>query len=270
MPFNKYFAALGQAFYSRELYAEAARKWKGAGFLYLFFLLALAWIPSIVEMHLSFSNFMLEQFPEFVSQVPKITIEDGEVSTDVPTPHEIRNPETDELIAVIDLTGEIPSLDETEAKVLLTKTHLYLQQNTRPETRVYDLREVKEFTLTQDDITVWGELARQWLLVIAYPFFVLFSYVYRILQALLYAAIGLLMARRAKLEFTYDALLRLTVLAVTPPILLDTLWKMTGLTIPLWWFLSFLIAMGYLYFGIHSNAEATASPASPPETPIAS
>lgn len=263
-------AALGQAFYSRELYAEAARQWKGVGFLYLFFLLALAWIPAMVEMHLNFSDYMTEHFSEFVSQVPKITIENGEVSVDVPTPHEIRNPETGELIAVIDLTGEISSLDGTEAKVLLTKTHVYLQQNTRPETRVYDLSNVKEFTLTQDDITVWGELARQWLAVVFYLFAVLFSLVYRILQALLYAAIGLLMARRAKSELTYDALLRLTVLAVTPPILLGTLWDMTGLTIPLWWFLSFLIAMGYLYFGIHSNAEATASPASPPETPITS
>jgi hypothetical protein len=270
MPFNKYFAALGQAFYSRELYREAARRWKGAGFLFLFFLLALAWIPTIVEMHLDFSDYMTEHFPELVSQVPKITIEDGEVSTDVPMPYEIRDPETDVLFAVIDLTGEISSLDDTESKVLLTKTHLYMQQGTRPETRVYDLRNVKEFTLTQDDITDWGELARQWLVMVFYLFAVPFSLVYRILQALLYAAIGLAFARGVGATLSYDASLRLAVLAITPPILLDTLRDLASVTIPLWWFLSFLIAMGYLYFGVHSNAEEGASPATPPETPISS
>ena len=208
MPFNKYFAALGQAFYSRELYRDAARKWKGVGFLFIFFLLVLAWIPTVVEMHLDFSDFMLEHFPEIVSQVPRITIEDGEVSTDVPTPHEIRDPETGVLFAVIDLTGEINSLEETEARLLLTKTHLHMQQSDRPETRIYGLEGVKEFTLTQEDIASWGELARQWLVVVFYLFAVLFSFVYRVLQALLYAGIGMLMARSAKMELTYDAMVR--------------------------------------------------------------
>ncbi len=45
------FHPIWMSFYSRALYRDVAQNWKGTGFLYLLFLLALSWIHPIVQLH---------------------------------------------------------------------------------------------------------------------------------------------------------------------------------------------------------------------------
>jgi hypothetical protein len=53
------------------------------------------------------------------------------------------------------------------------------------------------------------------------------------------------------------ASVRLAIIAVTPGLILDTLFPLVKLRPPAWWLLGFAIAMGYLFFGIKA---ATAAP----------
>lgn len=256
MPQHNYLQALYLSFYSAPLYRDVGRRWKGTGYLYLLVLLALVWIPEMAQFHYKFSASIEEEGRAVAYQIPAITISDGEVSTDVETPYFIRDPKKGQVWAIIDLTGQYNSLAGTDAEVLLTKTQMFVRQRrgTVNETRVYDLSAVKSFTLTRDDVSRWLELAKAWTAIVLYPLAVLFAFVYRILQTLLYALIGLLIARSLKIELSYGTLVRLAVVALTPVIVLDTLRSLASIHIPALWLFAFAVAMGYLIFAIKANA----------------
>lgn len=242
------------SFYSKSLYQDVGRRWSSTTFLYLLLLLALVWIPSMFKLQQELGRWIQQEAPALVSQIPTITITNGEVSTDVETPYFIREPEKDTVLAIIDLTGEYTSLDDSDARVLLTKDTFFMKKDER-ETRTYDLSGIEKFAVDENRVAGWLELLATWLPVLLYPFAVLFSFLYRIVQALLYAAIGLLFAKALKASLGYAALLRLAVVSITPVILLSTAGELAGVTIPSWWLLAFIVAMAYLFFAIKANTE---------------
>lgn len=237
------------SFFSGELYRDVGLNWKGVGFGYLFLLLAICTVPRMFKIQRSLSNFIDEQSPPFISQVPEITIEKGEVHVDKPQPCYITVPDSNEIIAIIDTTGQIQSLDNTDAFILLTKTKLISRQN-KSESRTYDLVNVQHFVLDQDKITGWLNTIKRILVPFLYPFVLLGSFIFRIIQSLIYAAVGLLFAEWCKTKLSYPALLRLAVTAVTPCIIVRTVLGYASVKLPLasLWF--FLTAMGFLFYGI--------------------
>ncbi len=255
--------ALVLSFCSKPLYQDVATNWRGTGFAYLLLLLALCWVPEMAKLQIGFSKYVREDAAKLVKQIPSITISDGEVSTDVETPYFIKDPEKGKVLAIIDLTGQYTSLDNSPADMLLTKHQVFTRNNY--EIRTYDLKGVKSFHLDQNRVQGWLNVARSWMLVVIYPFALLFSFVYRIVQALIYGACGMIIAKIVKVELEYLTLLRLAAVAVTPAVILDTIRSVGSIHIPLWSLLCFLIAMGYLFFAVNAN---TAREAAPPAQPI--
>ena len=86
--------------------------------------------------------------------------------------------------------------------------------------------------------------------VVVYPFALIGSYVYRIVQVLIYAAVGLLFASMCKTTLSYAALIRLAVAAVTPVIIVSTILGMAGKDAAAYWYL--IAALGYLFFAVKS------------------
>lgn len=255
--------AIALSFYSQPLYQDVARNWRGTGFAYLLMLLALCWVPEMAKMQSGFSNFVRGEGAQIVRQIPAITITDGEVSTDVDTPYFIKDPEKGKVLAIIDLTGKYSSLEDNPADMLLTKHQVFTRNNY--EVRTYDLKNVKSFKLDANRVQGWLEIARTWLVPVLYPCVLLFSFVYRIVQALIYGLCGLIIAKIVKAELKYLTLLRLAVIAVTPAIILETIRSVAGFSIPFWSLLCFAIAMGYLYFAVSA---AAARETGPPAQPI--
>ncbi len=235
------------SFFSKELYIDVGLNWKGVGFAYLLLLLALCWIPTMIKIHVGVSDFIDNETPAFVEQVPEITIIDGEVSIKEPQPYYITVPEGNDVLAIIDTTGTIGSLEDANTFCLLTKTSVIWRQR-KFETRTFDLSEVKNFVLDSERITGWLHTFKKFVVIAMYPFALLGSYVYRIVQALIYAAIGLLFASLCKITLSYSALLRLAITAVTPCIIVSTVLGLAGVYLPM--FLYLLAALGYLFFGV--------------------
>ncbi len=247
------------SFYSKELYRDVAQHWRGTGFAYLFLLLAITWLPITFKVRSGFVDWLNENAPAFLLQVPSITIHNGRVSTDVDTPYVITGNDG-KPIAIIDLTGEYRDLDDTEAILLLTEDKLLAKQQNRNETRMYDLSQVRSFSLNRQDFEAWAIWCRRWFGVLFYLIVLPSEYIYRILQSLLYAAIGLAFSKSLKVSLAYSAVLRMAVIALTPVILIQTVLSYIGINVPGLALLSLALALGYLYFGIKANAE-------PPETP---
>ncbi len=242
------------SFFSGELYRDVGLNWKGVGFGYLFLLLAICTVPGMFKIQRGLSHFIEEQAPPFINQVPKITIEKGEVHIDKPQPYYITAPDSNEIVAIIDTTGQIQSLDNTDAFVLLTKTKLISRQS-KSESRTYDLTNVQHFVLDQYKITNWLNIGKKLLVPVLYPFVLLGSFIFRIIQSLIYAAIGLLFAAWCKTKLSYPALLRLAVTAVTPCIIVRTVLEYASVKLPLAGLWFFLAAMGFLFYGIKACSQ---------------
>ena len=242
------------SFYSKSLYRDVAKNWKGVAFAYLLLLLALTWIPVMMQFHYNLSDSVSRDAPQIVNQLPKITITNGEASIDAPVPYSIIDPQSGAQLAVIDTSGQITSLAQTKAFALLTKKNFMMRQKNRVETRVYDLSEIKSFTLDKDSVMSWVLAFKKWFALVAYPFAVGGSFAYRIIQVLLYALIGTLFANILKTTLDYAALVRLSVISVTPVILLNTLRRLMDIHIPFTWLISFMIAMGYLFIAVKATS----------------
>lgn len=252
------FQALYMAFYSADLYQDVGARWQGVGAAYLLLVVVLSWLPVLIKMQVTFSDFATHDAPKIIGQIPPITIDKGKVSTTVDTPYFIKDPDTGKELAILDTSGQITSLDgHPSAFLLLTQSRLISRQSNM-EVREYDLSQVQHFEFNREKALDWLLTFKNLLLVMVAPFAILFGYIYRILQLLLYAAIGMGFASMIKLKVEYGVMMRLAAVAVTPALLINMAFDLWGKSIPFWWLICFVIAMCYLFFAVKSAAGGTA------------
>jgi hypothetical protein len=157
------------SFFSKKLYIDVSQNWKGVNFLYLLLLLAVCLIPTTISLHRGISNFVNNEAPAIVNQVPEITITDGQVSIKETQPYYIKDPKSGEPLAIIDTTGQTESLKDTNAVCLLTVNKLIIEKS-EFENRTYDLSNVKAFAMNGEQITDWLQIGGKFLAIAIYPF----------------------------------------------------------------------------------------------------
>lgn len=239
------------SFFSRDFYRDVGLSWNRICFGYLFLLLAVCWIPMMVRIHLGFTGFVENDASSVVEQIPQITITDGQVSIDESQPYYIRIPDSNDIIGVIDTTGSIETPEDVNAFFLLTDNSIITRQSDF-ETREFDLSQVEHFTVSGEGIMKFLHIIKKFLAIILYPILLLSSYVYRIIQALIFAAIGLLFASMCKVSLRYSALLRLAVVAMTPCMIVKTVFGLVGVYLPCIGLLYIAITLAYLYYGVYA------------------
>lgn len=253
------FHALALSFFSKPFYRFVGKTWKGLGFAYLLLLLAVVWVPVMIATQARINAIIDYGAPPFINQIPPITLKDGTVSVDAPMPYTIIDPGSGVQILAIDTTGTIHSLEQTQAVALLTKTAL-LVRGQEP----FELTTLKPLNvmITSEGTSRLLQTVRNWFAVVAYPFAVAGSYCYRVVQALIYGLIGLLFANILKARREYAMLVQLSLVAVTPAIVLNGIRSVLGIFIPFWGLIMFLLSMGYLFFAVKATAEDQGTPAS--------
>ncbi len=253
-----YIHSLYFSFYLKSFYQDVAKNWKGLSLSYLLFILCLFWIPEVSRMHSEVSEFLSAEAPKYVKQVPVITVSRGKVSIKEQTPYFINVPEKNTPFAIIDTSGQITSLDKTRALVLLTKSELIIKNNSK-EFRAFDLKDIDQLIIDQKVLYGWLEAFSRALPVILFPFILLYSFLFHVIQALLIAGIGILFAKKFQANLDYKALIRLSVVSFTPAIILQVMHTILDIPFPFRAPLSFLIALGYLYYAVGSNSEIDVS-----------
>ncbi len=253
------------AFYSADFYREAAGHWRGTSFAYLLLLLAVCWLPTGLQLQSGWAKFVDVQSPRFVDQIPPISIKDGVVSVDARQPVYITDPDTKKVVAIIDTTGQVTSLDGTGAMVFIGKDQAMMKKGPE-ETRIYSLSRVDEFHLDRGVVRLWLDRTRY----VAGPFIYLIilagSYVYRVVEVLVLASIGAVFSRDATPRPGFGALLGLSVLAVTPPIIVGTVLELSKVSLPKTWLVFLIVSVGYLFYGIAAlrSAPGRGGPQPPP------
>lgn len=242
------------SFFSRELYRDVAFNWKGTGLLYLLFLLTLCWIPPMVVFQTALSEFVDEQAPAVINQLPAITISGGKASVEVEEPYVMRLSPTGEVFVIIDTSGGTTSLDDTGAKVLLTETKLIIAES-ETKTQVHDIGQMDDIVIDKKKVTGWMEVVRDKFIYVAFPLALFGSFLFRVIQALVYGGIGAVFSAACRVELPYGVLMRLSVVAVTPVIIVKTILAAAGVAVPQYGMLvGIAVALGYLYFGVKSAA----------------
>lgn len=113
-----YWSALYMSLYSRLLYVDVGKRWKGLGFLYLLLAIALFSIPFVIRMDLSFNNSFNEQLIKPLEEIPIFYIQEGNVVFDKPMPYLVKN-DKGQVNIIIDTTGQVNDFSKYPSLAIL-------------------------------------------------------------------------------------------------------------------------------------------------------
>ncbi|KTD59805.1 hypothetical protein Lsai_0449 [Legionella sainthelensi] len=117
-PNYRYWSALYMSLYSRLLYVDVGKRWKGLGFLYLLLAIALFSIPFVIRMDLSFNNSFNEQLIKPLEEIPIFYIQEGNVVFDKPMPYLVKN-DKGQVNIIIDTTGQVNDFSKYPSLAIL-------------------------------------------------------------------------------------------------------------------------------------------------------
>ena len=241
------------SFYSKSLYREVTREWSTRlCFLYLLSLVALCWIPGMIRLDSDITDYIENDAPKYVKQLPAITIVNGQASISEPQPYIIKDPDSGDPVMIIDTTGQVTSLDTSKAIILLTKTQLITHDGGK-ESRTINLSEFGDINLNKDLVYDWLESFSEWFAIVMYPFAVLFSFAFRSIQVFIYALAGSFFLRSLKVGLNYRWLMRLGAVSLTPVMIFNAMVLFFRIDVPIPWLVNALIAAGYLIFAVRSS-----------------
>ncbi len=255
-------------FFSRPFYQDVANNWTGVGFVYLLALLALAWGLVTARVCIPFAQIMNEHAPKYLNQLPKISVANDKITIDKPSPWQIKDPDSGAILAIFDTSGS-PKAEQADAPIVVTSSEFIIKgpsgSSTSANSGIETTRRIPAAGAPPFEMDARQALEMVRLITIVVPFAVYFFgggvlFTAHFLQVLVYAAIGLIFAAMLDFKLPYSTSMRLTAMAITPNILLSTLFSLLTLNLwPLWPFLTVVISLSYLFFGCKCAASVTAS-----------
>ena len=250
----KFFINLWKSTTNFKFYKEIAFQGvpRSMGYFFLFIFL----ITLILSM--KFSTTLIQGMGQVAEEIgnklPEIRIENGTVSTNIPEPFVIK--EKKDFIFIIDTTGKITTIDPSYKQgMLLTKSKLIHRQS-EFEAREYNLSKIKSFTINKEIMGRWKKIFSRF----AFPLLVaiLFFYyiVVKLVQVLFFSLIALITNSAIKANLKYENLFNISLFALTPPVLLATIFTLAGLKIPLFGLLYIVVYIIFVIGGIRNCKEA--------------
>lgn len=246
------FQAIIMSFYSKKLYRDVAVNWGGKAFLYLLLILALSWIFAVYQIQ-HFLNLGFQHISDkIVAQIPIMTIKNGVLSTPQNRPYLITDPDTHATLAIIDTSGQYKSLDQTKAGLLITQTDIMTlsQQN---EQKVNEIPKTLTFTIVPQTVKKYVQENLRFAWILIFIFALVTSFIYRLVQALLYSIIGKIFGAISHAPVTYVQVLQITMVAITPVIVIATILNAMNIWIPHEFLMFFVLAILYMFYGIIAN-----------------
>ena len=248
----KFFINLWRSVTSFRFYKEVASQKvsKSIGYFFLFIFL----ITLVLSMKRSTALIqgMDEVSKELRDRLPEIRIEDGTVSTDAQEPFII---EEKDFIFIIDTTEKITTVDPSYKQGILLTRNKLIHRQSEIETREYDLSKIKSFTVNREAMERWRKASSRF----AFPFLVaiLFPYyiVVKLIHILLFSLVALIVNAVTKANLKYENLFNISLFALTPPVLLATIFTLVGFRIPFFGLLYVAIYIFFLIRGIRGCKE---------------
>ncbi len=249
----KFWQAPFFAFFSKDFYASVGKHWRGLALGYLLFLLAIAWLPSVVKINQMISKFENEFLADIIDKVPEMEINDGKLITSVKMPY-IMDLKDNEPFVVIDTNATVSDYDQYKRPLLITKDEIIFKRS-KSDTRIISFKEMPNFYLDGVAVDNFSNKVLSIAKILLYPLLVLNSFFARIFQAMILAVIGLIFASSLNTEIGYSNLMRLAIVAMTPIIILRTIVFYFGINIPFFWLIGMIMTLVYLFIAVSAYEE---------------
>lgn len=253
--------AIAKSFYSNRLYQETAQSWHGRSFLYLLVLLLICWI--FVSGILTFkANNALYVFAQkiVVSDLPTINFKSGIASTKATTPYYIKNPASGKATIIIDTNNEVRDFHKSTATILIQKTSIFVKDNNANKISQYYYPKEMNMDIGPKQINSFILRFGKWIIPLVFVGLLVIglviSYIYRVIQILIYALIGKLFCLILKRRLPYEALMSLSIISITPAIIISTIAFVFGFAFPFQLIFYFLLSMIYLFIAIKANPKS--------------
>lgn len=235
--------SLGRA----EVYRQVAGARVARLLGYLTVLVTVVVAVQTVWVHVAVVRGLTEFGPWLKERLPEIHVTNGQASSPAAQPYVW---EGERFAFVLDTTGATTALEAKYAQgLLLTKTELLYREGPGRERR-YSLAEVRSFALTAETMDRWIKLLQSWLWVVVAVVLWGWRWLTTILQVALWSLVGLLVNAISRRGLRYTALFNIGILALTAPLLFDTLAMIAGVAFPGLGLISLAIYAGYLIRGI--------------------
>ena len=265
------FTALVFSFFSAALYRDVARRWRGIGLLYLLLLMAVTWAPVVLKWHLRFHRWAHGgQAARYFQEFPSLTIEDGVVSIAEPQPHVWRDPDTGEVILVVDTSAEFDVPEAATSRMLLSRSVLEIRDQEQRTTHVYNLSRVESVYLDRESALATVQSWSSRFAFYAFPTALLVSMAWGLIRVLMYGFVGMALASIFRARLDYPALCRLSAVAMTPGMVVDAAGWVLGVgptPYYAWALMAGMITVAYLAVAVKANAEPEEPPGAPPTAP---
>ncbi|MDF1646989.1 MAG: DUF1189 family protein [Legionellaceae bacterium] len=227
----RFLEALYMSFFSRRLYIDVVRRWRGFGLLYLAVMLSVAMLPYVIHVMMAYHQTVEQKLFLPIKKLPPFSMRSGEVQFYSPMPYLVKNSQG-EVIALIDTTGKIKQLPYflyPEASVLITKNALHVRLPTLDLFKQGNVSEAKETVSlfrSNDNTDFFGaewlpvsrlKQANQLLMLSIYPVLFMFYFGLYIVTLFSFGLFGQFVARLIfKVQLTFKEATRLIAIAATP------------------------------------------------------
>ncbi|MCL9683689.1 DUF1189 family protein [Legionella maioricensis] len=127
-PVYRYWEALYMSFYSRRLYVDVGKRWRGLGILYLLLAIAVLSIPFAVRMSINLNQSFNDQIIEPLLLLPPVYVQNGKASLDKPMPYLVKN-KKNQVVLIVDTTGKIDKFgpEYPYLNILINKDKIYFK-----------------------------------------------------------------------------------------------------------------------------------------------
>ena len=243
--------------FSPALWRDAGRRWKGIGFFYMLILLAATWAIDMGYWYPRVVEFARTEVPKFAAKVPTIEIKDGVATADVEQPYVVKDPDSGKTIFVIDTTGQTTEPPEVPSGLLTRDALIIKDQNKVQTLPLKDLPPMRIDSATVQEFFDQAVVRNWWPKY--FPIAVSLAMVFRLLQMLIYGVIAMLVASSVRPPLSFAACMRLSAIAITPVILIDTLLWLKGYQFScIWWLVAPVLQITLLVFMVKACDEPEA------------
>lgn len=258
-------AGLSRSLFSVRYYREVVQASVSKGFLYLaLWSLIMASVVSVIAVtrFLPDANRFMEWFRQ---DMPVVQLTDAGISIDKPSPYAMQHPRYGH-VAMFDMnrTTEVSRGDIGDAWIFATATKLYIRHTSRNEIRVYDLispdmKGKDPLVLDAALVKKFENMIKPWAVVILAVLTFIFFFIWKLIAALFYSLIAMVINLFREPKLSYEALLNVCFFAMTATCWGSLLELCTGIIrIPFGLLGGLIITTTYLYLGVKFTEEPSA------------
>ena len=219
-----YLTAFYRAIFSPPLYADIIQRWKGIGVLYLLLLSFVVGVILCGRLLFVLNTVAQDDVSYILDQIPEITIEKGEATTDVEKPYDVVLQNGQTILRILEQVN-LNTVEEENAGVpaILGPKNIILirPEGSGQKMRVHSLSKTDNLIINRDFIQNIWDSGRVVAPFLAWPFVSLGLFISYFLRALVVALISYIVTAFMKEEYVFETRLRMSMVALTPVILVN-------------------------------------------------